>query len=136
MKNNQSTVSNADREIPTLGSTDNAGNSLDIVSGIILLPSGRGFSVCIGANDRFYLFYSYNFSIPKVYDGDFSDENALIRTFYKTNVPYLTQSTTNIIRVRFKKFEFETGVFAATYTFVNGKNAHIAKKKPDCFAIS
>ena len=33
-KNYQSSVSNADREIPNLGSTDNAGNSVNLVSGI------------------------------------------------------------------------------------------------------
>ena len=47
-KNNQSSVSDADREIPTLGSTDNAGNSVNLLSGIIRLPSGWDFSVCIG----------------------------------------------------------------------------------------
>ena len=31
-KNNQSSVSDADREIPTLGSTDNTGNSVNLVS--------------------------------------------------------------------------------------------------------
>ena len=63
-KNNQSSVSDVDREIPTLGLTDNAGNEVNvsgiirlpsdwdfsvcIVSGIIRLPSGWNFSVCIG----------------------------------------------------------------------------------------
>ena len=47
-KNNQSSVSDADREIPILGSTDNAGNSVKLVSGIIRLPSGWDVSVCIG----------------------------------------------------------------------------------------
>ena len=46
--NNQSSVSDADRENPTLGSTDNAGNSVNLVSGIIRIPSGWDFSVCIG----------------------------------------------------------------------------------------
>ena len=41
-KNNQPSVSDADREIPTLGSTDDAGNM------VIRLPSGWDFSVCIG----------------------------------------------------------------------------------------
>ena len=36
-ENNQTSVSDADRENPNLGSTDNAGN---LVSGIIRLPSG------------------------------------------------------------------------------------------------
>ena len=35
MKNNQSSVSDADQEIPTLESTDDAGNSVNLVSGII-----------------------------------------------------------------------------------------------------
>ena len=39
-KNNQSSVSDEDREIPTLGSTVNAGNEANLVSGIIRLPSG------------------------------------------------------------------------------------------------
>ena len=46
-KNNQTSVASADREIPTLGSTDNAGNEVYRVFGIIRLPSGWDFSVCI-----------------------------------------------------------------------------------------
>ena len=46
-KNNQSSKSDADQEIQTLGSTDNAGNSVNLVSGIIRLPSGWDSSVCI-----------------------------------------------------------------------------------------
>ena len=46
-KNNQTSVSDADGEIPTLGSTDNAGNWVSLVSGIIRLPSGWDFSVSI-----------------------------------------------------------------------------------------
>ena len=42
-KNNQSSVSDADREISTLGPTDNAGNSVNLVSSIIRLPSGWDF---------------------------------------------------------------------------------------------
>ena len=38
-KNNQTSVSDADREIPILGSTENAGNSVNLVSGIIRSPS-------------------------------------------------------------------------------------------------
>ena len=38
----------ADQEIPTLGSTDNAKKSVNLVSDIIRLPSGWDFSVCIG----------------------------------------------------------------------------------------
>ena len=44
-KNNQTSASDADREIPTLGSMNNAGNSVNLVSGIIRLPSGRKISV-------------------------------------------------------------------------------------------
>ena len=47
-KNNQSSVSDTDREIPTRGSTDNAGNEVYRVCGIIRLPLGWDFSVCIG----------------------------------------------------------------------------------------
>ena len=47
-KNNHTSISDADREIPTLGSMDNAGNSVNLISGIIHLPSGWDFSVCIG----------------------------------------------------------------------------------------
>ena len=43
-KNNHSSVSDADR----VGSTDNAANSVYLVSGILRLPSGWDFSVCIG----------------------------------------------------------------------------------------
>ena len=46
-KNNLSSISDADQEIPTLGSTDNAGNSVNLVAGIVSLPSGWDFSVCI-----------------------------------------------------------------------------------------
>ena len=46
-KNNQTWVSDADPKISTLGSTDIAGNSVNLVSGIIHLPSGLDFSVCI-----------------------------------------------------------------------------------------
>ena len=47
-KNNQTSVSDADQEIPTLGSTDNAGNPVNLVSGIIRLHSRWDSSVCIG----------------------------------------------------------------------------------------
>ena len=46
--NNQSSISVADREIPNLVSTDNAGNSVNLVYGIIRLSSGWDFSICIG----------------------------------------------------------------------------------------
>ena len=44
IKNNQS---DADREISILWSTDNAGNSVTLVSCIFRLPSGLDYSVCI-----------------------------------------------------------------------------------------
>ena len=47
-KNNQISVSDADREITTLGSTDNAGNEVNLVSGMIPLPSGWDFSFWVG----------------------------------------------------------------------------------------
>ena len=37
-KNNQSSVSDADQEIPTLGSIDNAGNSVNLVSTLSVHP--------------------------------------------------------------------------------------------------
>ena len=53
LTNNQSSVSNADRGIPALGSTDNAGNKVNIVSGIIRLSSGLDFAS--ETDVRFYL---------------------------------------------------------------------------------
>ena len=47
-KNNQTSVADADREVPTLGSAENAGNSINLVFDIIRLPSGWDFSICIG----------------------------------------------------------------------------------------
>ena len=44
-KNNQTPVSDADREIQTLGSTDNAGNSVYLGSGIIRSLYGVVFPV-------------------------------------------------------------------------------------------
>ena len=55
-KNNQSTVSDASREIPSLGSTDNAGNSINLVFGIIRLPSKLGF-LCL--HRRPMIYYKY-----------------------------------------------------------------------------
>ena len=46
-KNIQTLVSDADREILTLGLTNNTRNSVNLVFGIIRLPSGWDFSVCI-----------------------------------------------------------------------------------------
>ena len=42
-KTNQSSVSDEDREIPTLGSTDYAGNWVNLISGIIRVTLGLGF---------------------------------------------------------------------------------------------
>ena len=64
-KNNQSLVSNADREIPTLGSMDNARNSVHLVSGIIRLPSGWDFSVQIG--DQWQILFSQVSDKTKTY---------------------------------------------------------------------
>ena len=54
-KINQISVCDADREMPTLGSTDYAENSVNLVSCIIPLPSGRDFLSAVGTDDRFYL---------------------------------------------------------------------------------
>ena len=43
-KNNHTLVSDEDRKMPILGSTDSAGNSGNLVSGIIRLLSGLDFS--------------------------------------------------------------------------------------------
>ena len=55
-KNNQTSVSDADRENPTLVSTDNLRKTINLVSGIIRLPSGWDFSVC---DDFIYILYLY-----------------------------------------------------------------------------
>ena len=47
-KYNQTLLSDADRKIQNLESTDNIGNSVNLASAIIRLPWGRDFSVCIG----------------------------------------------------------------------------------------
>ena len=54
-KNNQSSVSDADREIPTLGSTDNAGNSINLVSGISVYPRFVISQSTSETDDIFYL---------------------------------------------------------------------------------
>ena len=55
-KNDQSSVADADRKIPALVSTNNAGNSVNLVSGVIRLPFGWvGISLSASeADDRFY----------------------------------------------------------------------------------
>ena len=58
-KNNQTSVSDADREIPTLGSTDNARNSVNLVSGINRYPR---FGISLSeskTDDRFYLPHAF-----------------------------------------------------------------------------
>ena len=47
-ENNQASDSDADREIPSFGLTDNAGNSVNLVSSNIRLPLDWDSSVCIG----------------------------------------------------------------------------------------
>ena len=47
-KNSQLSVSDADQQISTLGSTDNSRNSVDIVSTIICLPLGWDFFFYMG----------------------------------------------------------------------------------------
>ena len=57
-KNYQTSVSDTDREIPTIGSTDNAGNSANLVSRIIRLLSDLGL-FCLHQRpkiDSVYLF--------------------------------------------------------------------------------
>ena len=53
-KNTQTSVSDADREIQTLGSTDNAGNSVNFVSGIIVYPRVLISLSASETNDRVY----------------------------------------------------------------------------------
>ena len=57
-KNNQTSVSDADRKILTLGSTNNTGNSVNIVSAIIRLPSGWDRRLMINS---IYLTYETEF---------------------------------------------------------------------------
>ena len=54
-KENLSVVFDADREIPTWGWTDNAGNEVYRVSSIIRWPEGWDFLVCIGDLWLFFL---------------------------------------------------------------------------------
>ena len=56
-------VFDADREISTRGSTDNAGNSVNLIFGIIHLPAGWDFSVCIG-DRRLILFVNHLYFQP------------------------------------------------------------------------
>ena len=44
--NNQTSVSDADREFAVFGSMTSAGNTVHLVSGIFGLPSGWDFLVC------------------------------------------------------------------------------------------
>ena len=53
---NQTSASDADRDIPVHVYTDNAGNSVNLASGIIRSPLGWDFSVCIG--DRCYFLFN------------------------------------------------------------------------------
>ena len=54
-KHNQSPVSDSDREIPILGSTKYAGNSVNLVSGIIRSPSSWVSLSASVTDDRFCL---------------------------------------------------------------------------------
>ena len=47
-ENNQSPVSDADREIPALGATDNAGNLINPFPSLSIYPPGLDLSVCTG----------------------------------------------------------------------------------------
>ena len=55
-KNNQTLVSNADQEIPTLGSTDNARDLVNLVSSTIRYPRIGVSQSASETNVRFYLF--------------------------------------------------------------------------------
>ena len=63
-KNNHTSVYDADRENPTLGLTHNAENSVNLVSGIIRLPSGWDFLSTSESNDGFSL---SNYSLQNVF---------------------------------------------------------------------
>ena len=71
-KSNQTSVSDADRNIPTLDPTDNAGNSVNFVSGTIRLPSGWDFSVCIGDGQTEVRFLSSPFNSAFIFSVNFS----------------------------------------------------------------
>ena len=60
-KNNKSSFFDADRDIPTLGSTYNAGNVVNLVYGIIPLPSDWDFFVCI--RDRWKILFFKMFCV-------------------------------------------------------------------------
>ena len=57
-KNNQTLVSDVDQESPTLRSTNNAGNSVNLISSIIHLPSIGISRSASGTSDRFYLSFT------------------------------------------------------------------------------
>ena len=82
--NNQSSVSNADREIPTLGSTDNAGNEVNLVPALSVYPR---FGIALSASetdDRFYLYHIDNAKlVTRLYDKR-NDIN-----FSEVNLPFL-----------------------------------------------
>ena len=55
-KNNKTSVSDAEREIPTLESTENAGNSVNLVPALSFYPRVVGISLFASeTNDRFCL---------------------------------------------------------------------------------
>ena len=57
-KNNQSSVPDADREIPTIGSMNNAGNSVVSFPALSVYPLVRISLSASKTDDRFYLYYS------------------------------------------------------------------------------
>ena len=64
-QNNQTSISDADREIPTLGSTDNAGNSVNSFPALSVYPR-VGFSLSEAeTDDRFY--FSVSDILMKIY---------------------------------------------------------------------
>ena len=58
-KNIETLVFSTDREIPTLGPTDNAGNLVNLISGIIRSPSDWDFLVSIGNRYRFHFLFPF-----------------------------------------------------------------------------
>ena len=85
-------VSDADREIPTQGYTDNAGNEVHRVSGIIHWPSGWDFSVCIGHRCLlWHLNYYLSFVIYFLFDSlrrikSFSERHSVVTSLLKYSV--------------------------------------------------
>ena len=78
-KNNQTSVSDADGEIPTLGSMDNAGNLVNHISALsVYLPVGISLSALV-TNGRFYLYIQFS-SYKAEYQNLFSSNHQNILT--------------------------------------------------------